>query len=120
MSEIDSEQFVPKYFRMDPETDDLFMDSYSLREGMRILCGEVVKRAELMHLKYDVVLEEALKYNRWFVIDKIKFEPENDLVMLIGLYDDGEKMRHIFSLDQTSWYVKKDTVPEPEESDEER
>lgn len=120
MSGIDLNQFVPKYFRMNPETDDLLMDSYGLHEGMRILTGNVNARVDLSHVtKYEVSLESALKHNRWFVIEKIKTEPHNDLVMLIGRYDDGEKMRHIFSLSQTEWYVKKDTVKVPDSHDAE-
>lgn len=105
------DQLVPKYFRMNPETDDLIPNHNGLREGMKVLVGSNDFRNDIERIDTPASLDTALRYNRWFTIVKLSAGVSftDQTVWFIGEYDDGEKQKFVFNKDQ-HWYVKKDTA----------
>lgn len=109
MGEIDLSQFVDQYYRMDPETEDLFYGS-ELMDGMRVLTASFRDRADLRYAdKGKGDAELALKRNRWCTVSK--YRTDDTEVSFIGIYDDGTKIIHTHSVTH-GWLVKLDSIPD--------
>jgi hypothetical protein len=104
-------QFVPKSYRMDPETEDVLYGE-KLRDGMIVLYADDNRRESIPHIqKYgtDDGLANALLYNRWVTVSDLGKFDEN--LTFIGVYSDGTKKQHTFH-PKKAWYVKLDSIPE--------
>jgi len=116
---IDMTQFVPKYFEMDPKTDDLLRKGSMLEDGMVVLL-------EMPALRVDIVSEDgqplstyynpetreqALRYNRWVTVSDLGWA-DGDMCSFIGVYHDGTKKK-IEAPNDFAWYVKKNSLPKP-------
>lgn len=101
------QQFVDKYYIMNPVEDELLFDSRELREGMLVLAanfedreGTAVGIVPMSQERYA----KCMQWNRWMVVSHL-FQ-ENDLVHFIGNYNDGTKMK--FSVNpRKPWLLKK-------------
>src|SRR5215218_10060469 len=106
-SVVNLEQFVPKYYSMDPTKDKLIF-GYQLVTGMTVLLEYDEKRVQIQENMHDGQLQIALHVNRWCVVQKLVAATENyNRMSFIGLYDDGTERS--FTFDRlTTWYVKSD------------
>lgn len=112
--------FVPKFYRMDPKTDDLLVNGRKIRNGMKILIERPWSREEVslfysphpynifMNLD-ELQIRKAKKYNRWSVVSNYSFD--GTVVHFVGTHDDGTKDKYDIPCG-AAWYVKKDSIPE--------
>jgi hypothetical protein len=107
-------EFVKKYYRMNPETEDLLFDGTHLKNGMKVLCANYHSRidfegGEEEKRRLTPIQQEVLFRNhRWFTISHLKEEGDN--IMFVATYDDGTKSKQIVKIVH-AWYVKKDSIP---------
>lgn len=114
--EVETEQFVSKYYEMDPETDDLLFDGTKLKNEMRVLIASPSLRHEtVQRVMTDRALYDLRGDNRWCFVSEIEVTPRQSYqnegtVSFVALYDDGTKRKRVFSLSH-AWIVKKDSIP---------
>ena len=102
------EGFVPKYYEMDPATEELVY-AYQLVGGMRILNAEQRVRTSLTSetmMYSDDGLANARRHNRWMTVQhgSVHKVHDND-ISFIGVFDDGTKQ--VFHDHRCSgWLVK--------------
>lgn len=105
-----NEQFVPKYYVMDPETEELVFDAMDLRNGMVVLIADPDERTrpELGNDR-DWEMDRLLERNRWCTVSKIDVSPETNSVYFLATYEDGTQRKRQYSITQ-AWLAKKDSV----------
>lgn len=112
MTEI-NQDFVSKFYRMNPETDDLIPFGDQLVNGMMVLIESNDFRTRADRPLEDWELERALVNNRWCEVSNLRISPPRHdnpvLVEFIGVYEDGTKAKRAYSYSY-SWYVKKDSI----------
>ncbi|WPJ30603.1 hypothetical protein [Streptomyces phage Psst4] len=105
-----TEQFVPKYYVMDPEIEEIVFDGKSLADGMVILIADPNERARPeKDLDGDWGQDRLLERNRWCTISKVTVEAEVNTLYFLATYEDGTQRKRSHSIQQ-SWIVKKDSV----------
>jgi hypothetical protein len=121
---IDMTQFVPKYFEMDPKTDDLLRKGSMLEEGMEVLLERPDMRVDVLGLAESIksgtnpsLTEQALRWNRWATVSDLGWGEEGP--SFIGIYHDGTKKK-IEVADHLAWYVKKKSMPKPIDDEAEK
>lgn len=102
---------IPRYYQMDPETDDLLYAD-ELEDGMMVLIGEPEGRADETNPEFFGM--SLLNFNRWCKVSKLRLN--HDIVTFIGVYPDGSKTRRVSDATMT-WLVKKATIPTPPASE---
>lgn len=105
----DNNPFVPKFYRMNPKTDDLIPNGKYLMNGMRVLVDSSKQRMNRDSELSDWQEDRALEVNRWCTVGAL--EMIGDSVRFIGVYDDGSKRMRSYTVDQ-AWLVKIDSVRE--------
>lgn len=103
----ENDPFVPKFYRMNPKTDDLLPNGRHLANGMRVLIEDSKKRINMEAELTEWETERALHNNRWCTVGAL--EVANGTVQFIGVYDDGTKMMRSFDLHH-GWLVKIDSI----------
>lgn len=113
---IDMTQFVPKWFEMDPKTDDLIRSGRFLEDGMVVLLEVPDYRLDLEESGGAVerrtnpaMVAQALKWNRWVTVSDPGYAGD-ELCAFVGVYADGTK-KSIEVPDRLAWYVKKKSMP---------
>lgn len=107
-----SVHFVSKFYRMNPETDDLLPNGRALRVGMRVLIDDTKRRIDtnveggMSDWQYD----NALELNRWCTIMG-GLEVSLSQTRFIAQYDDGTKRLRVVDTSYP-WLVKLDSIPE--------
>lgn len=109
MFQNDMPDFVDKFYRMDPETEDLIAKSTGLREGMRVLIESNGLRQDTSTLNEDWKVSRAFENNRWCVVSEIHRYGAD--IWFTGVYDDGSKIRRGSFHVNTAWLVKLDSIP---------
>lgn len=107
-------EFVPKFYRMNPKTEDLLPNGRHLRNGMMVLVGDSKKRINNDHQLTDWELERAFHNNRWCTVGALEFYDGDVEVRFIGTYEDGSKLMRACTIN-TPWLVKKDSIREIED-----
>jgi hypothetical protein len=97
---------VPKYYQMDPETEDLLPNGSSLANGMKVLLADPDERGRPEKTE-DWELDRALERNRWCTITDLKIKGQ--LVIFVAVYADGTKRKRKSYLHH-SWLVKIDSI----------
>ncbi|QAY17192.1 hypothetical protein SEA_MADAMATO_74 [Streptomyces phage Madamato] len=107
-----TEQFVPKYYVMDPDTEEIIFDAKSLADGMEVLIGDPNERARPeKDLDGDWGQDRLLERNRWCTVSKVTMIPGTaNSVQFLATYEDGTQRKRSYSVQQ-SWIVKKDSIP---------
>lgn len=100
--------YVPKFFEMDPETDDLLFDGYDLKRGMVVLIATDYCRQDMNQALEPFEKENADRFNRWCTVLNIPQTSEGH-VAFIALYDDGTKKKIVVPTTH-AWYVRKTTM----------
>jgi hypothetical protein len=112
-----AEQFVPKFYRMNPKTDDLIINGRHLANGMRVLIATSSLRMNTDVELSDWQEDRALENNRWCTVGAL--EVDGEITRFIGVYDDGSKRMRVQQT-QLAWYVKIDSLREVVDREDER
>jgi hypothetical protein len=114
---IESYNFVQKYYRMNPEIEDILFDGTELENGMKVLIEDQNFRQNitLATAMNPEAFDNALRMNRWMEVQNVTVK--DNIVEFIGRYDDNTKSKHRFAL-RTAWLVKKDSILDPTEYQE--
>jgi len=119
-------QVVPKYYAMDPETEDMLPDGGRLMDGMKVLIADPDCREHLQALSAEPPVEwlrdKIMERNRWCTVSHLKLTNHNNTVAFIAIYEDGTKRQYRMGLEY-AWLVKLDSIPDPvlaEEKEAER
>lgn len=112
--------FVNRGYINDPETEELLFDGTYLRDGMRVLNGRTKNLQDLSWVGSDLCEDRAMENNRWCTISHVREERARDyhFISFFATYDDGVKIKRQHPIDN-SWIVKKDSIPEDHEHNEE-
>jgi len=106
-----STEWVPKYYTMDPATEDLLFDGTHLRTGMIVLYENDLERVDIERIKESmrpVEQSTADKWNRWCLVDNPKVNEGN--LEFVAVYGDGTKKKMNANVDK-AWFVKKSSIP---------
>lgn len=103
--------FVPQYYTMDPETEDLLPSGDMLRDGMVVLLESPSWRFIDVDKKNvsDAAFSLALERNRWCTITHLKSRLGR--VSFVGVYEDGTKRMRLVPRPDLAWLVKLDSIP---------
>lgn len=107
-STVDLSQFTPKYYEMDPETEDIIPDGEGLENGMVVLLENENLRVDLStadrsEQKYYMARER----NRWCKISDLRIS--GDMVRFTATYVDDTKRHRSYSLTEP-WLVALDSI----------
>lgn len=90
---VDMDQFVPKYQKMDPLTEDL-ITSLQLHNGMKVLVDERDHRASDKDIAAGPWgISRALINNRWCIVSELELRSVGNTpeYSFVGIYEDGTK-----------------------------
>jgi hypothetical protein len=106
-------QLVPKYYRMDPKTEDMLPDGRYLADGMVVLFADPDnrERPESLTDGNDWLKEKLLERNRWCKVTHFNITNSGDTAAFIGVYEDGSKRPIRMGLGY-AWLVKIDSIEE--------
>lgn len=103
-------EFTPRFFEMDPQTDDC-ISGWNLKEGMIVILESTFGRIDPEKedkTSYD--LEHLSIQNRWCRIEQFLPDARNpEVFSFIGVYADGSKHSRSYNR-QWAWYVKKSSI----------
>lgn len=106
------DEFVDKYYEMDPTVEDLVYGT-DLTNGVMVLIEDPRYRVDISELKTDSpdpeLLREAKKSNRRCIIEKYSRSKYDRTVSFIGVYEDGTKYTRRYA-ESIGWYVLADSV----------
>jgi hypothetical protein len=111
-AEIQAAEFVPEFYDMDPETEDLLDNGTLVVDGMRVLIENDNYRATVSEKSLQTTVASAKKGNRWCIVSSARIvrEADDQYLSFIGTYDDGTKRKWYISA-REAWFVKKNTIP---------
>lgn len=102
---------VPKFYTMDPDTEDLLRDGKYLANGMRVLVESPNDRGRPEEAEEkDWMKDRVLERNRWCTVSNL--ESRGNLIRFVAIYDDGTKRLRMSSF-SSAWLVKIDSIPDP-------
>lgn len=100
--------FVPKFYQMDPRTEELIPDGRILSDGMVILLADPNHRGRPEKMSAaDWELDRVMERNRWCTISNVSIR--GNLLTFVATYEDGTKRKRSESTD-TPWLVHKDSI----------
>jgi hypothetical protein len=102
-------QFIPKFYTMDPKTEDLLFSGRDLANGMVILVADSDSRQNLKRLDADWELDRAFENNRWAKVTNLQVLGNS--LSFVAVYEDGSKRIRSCSVSY-AWFVKLDSVPD--------
>jgi hypothetical protein len=108
----DEYNFVPKFYKMNPKTEDLLPGSGQLVNGMVVLIADPDMRERPENGESDWVFNRLTERNRWCTVTN--FEITNKKYcetgyQFIGVYADGTKVIRMGNL-SSAWIVKLDSI----------
>lgn len=112
---MSSYNFVPKFYTMDPETEEFLSDGKKLENGMVVLIASSNLRVNVDKALEDWELDRALQRNRWAKISDLEFRTYvgDELLSFVATYENGTKRKWESIGVQRAWYVKRDSIPNP-------
>lgn len=102
------QEFVPKYFVMDPDTHIILSNGRKLRNGMVVLIEDPDKRErpDAEELR-DWEKDRLLVNNRWATVTEVS--TDDHTVRFIALYEDGTRRQRALGI-HLAWLVKRDSL----------
>jgi hypothetical protein len=97
------EKFVPRYYQMDPLSEDLLWDGSELKDGYQVLVGDAEFRVDIVDDVPANVYDQAMVRNRWCTISRLFYGPDH--VTFMAVYEDGSKRKVTFA-GSIPWLVK--------------
>lgn len=99
----------PKFYSMDPETEELLFDGFELKDGMVVLIESPLMRGDLSAAdSNEAEMASVLANNRWCTVSNIY--NHRKMVEFVGTYGDGSKRKRTQGV-RWAWLVKKDSIP---------
>lgn len=99
------ESLVPKFYVMDPKTEDLLRGS-ALANGMVVLREGPEDRVRLNDLTEDYKMVRALENNRWCTVSEVRRDKNaSQLIHFTGVYEDGTKRSRSCN-ENSGWFVE--------------
>lgn len=109
------EDIVPKFFIMDPETDDLLPNANHLMNGMIVLIEDSSVRIDTSKVLADWEEERADERNFWCRVSYLDHNgPYDNTSSFIAEYHDGTKKKRTYNKSH-AWFVKKDSIEDAKE-----
>lgn len=102
-------QFAPKFYKMNPKTDDLLPSGNHLANGMKVLIADSSQRVKIDMKLTDWQEDRALENNRWCTVGAL--EVSDSAIRFIGVYEDGSKRMRVATPNE-AWLVKIDSIRE--------
>lgn len=102
------DDFVDKYYVMDPGVEDVIFDCRGLQEGMIVLIDRTESREELRDKMSPGQLDNARWNNRWCKISRIDIR--GDHVSFFATYADHTVKKRVVNI-HYPWLVKIDSIP---------
>lgn len=106
---VELDTMNPKFYVMDPKTEDLLPNGKRLTNGMRVLAGSPDNRERIEKYETDWVMDRLLEQNRWCTVSDL--EVGDTIVSFVAVYEDGTKRLRVLGL-YLPWLVKLDSIPE--------
>jgi hypothetical protein len=100
---------VPKYYVMDPKTEDMLPSGRFLANGMKILTANPNERVRPEEATTDWLRNRLMELNRWQTVTQL--EVGATLIKFVGVYEDGAKVAQRCSVNE-AWLVKTDSITE--------
>jgi hypothetical protein len=100
---------VPKFYDMDPKTEDMLPSGRYLANGMKVLIASSNTRSRTDDLSVDWVHDAAITNNRWCTVTHL--EVINNHTRFVGVYEDGTKRMRVAATTE-AWLVKIDSITE--------
>lgn len=102
---------MPKFYKMNPETEDMLPNGTHLANGMKVLINDSSQRMRVGDGMKDWEIDRALTNNQWCTVSnvKVKYHGYESVVSFIGTYEDGTKRGRTNSTAYT-WLVKLDSI----------
>lgn len=108
-------QVVPKFYAMDPETEDMIPNGRYLANGMRVLIADPDCRErpeEIVGTELDWRKYKMLERNRWCTVSHVDISSnDNRSVSFVAVYEDGSKHQYVMGISK-AWLVKSDSIVE--------
>lgn len=118
------EEFVPRFYRMNPAEDKVLPNGLVLKNGMRVLLECYANRAadlppgDLSSVAGEKWNWDVRRLNRWCTVTELQIDPaptdghscHGRSVRFVGVYDDGEELMRANSW-RDAWLVKRDSIP---------
>lgn len=102
------EDYVPKFYVMDPKTEDMLPNGRHLVNGMKVLFASPNERGRPEEMgDEDWKRSRVLKYNRWCTVTHLSVDDVK--TSFIGLYGDGTKVQWTEPM-LRAWFVKIDSI----------
>mgnify|MGYP001569179396 CR=1 FL=1 len=108
------DDIVPRTYRLDPETEELFYGE-DLEEGMMVLLEDWQDRTDEELTGSLTNVGNLLVRNRWCRVTDLR--RQGNISYFIGVYKDGHKTIRSSS-NTKGWYVKKDSIPKNDPPEE--
>lgn len=101
------DQFVPKFYKLDPDTEDLLPSGSHLANGMVVLIGSPERRDRPEHNDSDWMNDRIQERNRWCTVTNLEFSRQDlrHQISFVGVYEDGSKRKRTYHVSD-SWIVK--------------
>lgn len=110
---------MPKFYKMNPETEELLPDGSHLANGMKVLVNDSDVRMRVGEGMKDWEMDRALANNQWCTISNLEIERNGAMISFIGTYEDGTKRNRRLGRALT-WLVKLDSISGAVEESSER
>lgn len=106
-------EFTPKYYSINPKTEELLYTGHEVKPGMKIMMGDTSTRRHISDALDGGNIDGALLYNRWFEVLKVstRWVPAGEYLDVLALFSDGTQ-RKISVESFLPWFVKKDSIPQ--------
>lgn len=105
---MSEQNFVPQYYQMNPETDDMLPNGGKIKNGMVVLLASPKLRYDITKKNpLDWQLDRMLERNRWAQVSHVI--SDGTTVVFIATYEDGTK-RQVLADFQSAWLVKKNSL----------
>lgn len=105
-----SNDFVSRYYVMDPEVEDILPSGKLLMDGMCVLIEGSVSKTDIAENMREELVNKALINNRWCRVTDITYEDQDRKVVFVGEYADRSRIQRRMPLN-FAWLVKKDSYP---------
>ena len=100
--------YVPKYYEMDPATEDLLFDGSCLLDGMIVAVGDPQFRCDLEEEMTPGLAEMVKQRNRWCSVGNLTIGHE--YIAFMATYEDGTKRKVVVDR-RWPWLVKLNSLP---------
>lgn len=105
--QVNAEALVDKFYKMDPDTEDILLDGTELQNEMCVLIESPIKRNDTSLIARTLLGQYWLNINnRWCTVTKLKLDYTTSSISFVAVYADGLKAKRQYDMSY-AWIVKK-------------